>query len=120
MVGSIPDTKRGTDKYLVVLLQLLVTSYPCYKNNCITKFCAPALTFSIYWFTLTLYLAESARELFRVLIYAVGAQVYQIISLYYKSTLTTMINSNFSRLGSYWIFSFFTSIHGVTRSPFSC
>ena len=36
------------DKYLVVILQLIGTSYSCYNNNCITKFWAPVLNFSIH------------------------------------------------------------------------
>ena len=36
------------DTYLLVVLQLLVTSCSCYNNNCITKLWAPALTSSIY------------------------------------------------------------------------
>ena len=34
----------GTDKYLVVVLQLLGTSCSCYKNNFITKFWDPDIT----------------------------------------------------------------------------
>ena len=47
MILTLTISLLESDNYLVVVLQLLGTSFLCYKNNCITKLWAPALTFSI-------------------------------------------------------------------------
>ena len=73
------------------------------------------LTLFIYtWFSWHCSLEFSVR----VLIDAVGSQVSPIMSLSWKSTMTTIINFNLLILPSYWIFDLYTSIYGVTGCPF--
>ena len=69
------------------------------------------------WRTLDLCLDESASKYFKVLMEAVGDQVSPTISVFCRSPLTTILNFNFSRLLSDWIFDFYTSMHVVTGSP---
>ena len=69
------------------------------------------------WWTLALCLAASSNKYFKVLMVAVGYQVSQNISLFCRSTLTTIHNFNFSRLPSDWIFALYISMHGVIGSP---
>ena len=52
------------------------------------------------WCNICLCLEESSKKYFSVLIDSVGAQLSPIISLFYKSLLTRILNFNFSRLPS--------------------
>ena len=67
-------------------------------------------------YTIALCLAESAKKYFIVLIDDVVSQVSTIISLFWKSPLTTILIFTFSILPLDWIFAFYTSTHGVTWS----
>ena len=71
------------------------------------------------WWTLDLCLAASAKKYFKVLMEAIGDQVYPTISLFYISPLTTVLNFNLSRIPSDWIFALYPSMHGVTGSTSS-
>ena len=68
------------------------------------------------WWTLALCLVASAKKYFKVLMEAVGDQLSSTVSLFCRSPLTTILNFNSSRLPSYWIFAFYTTMHGVTGS----
>ena len=68
--------------------------------------------------TVSLCLAASTKKYFKVLMEAVGDQVSQNNSFFWRSSLTKIFRSNLSRLQSYWIFALHTSIHGFTGSPF--
>ena len=70
------------------------------------------------WRTLALCLALYARKYFKVLMEDVGDQVSPTISLFWKSPLTTIIKFNLSRFPSDWILDLYTSMHGVTGSPY--
>ena len=59
-----------------------------------------------------------SKKYFKVLMEAVGDQVSPTISLFCRSPLTTILNLNLSRLPSDCIFALYTSMHGVTDSPY--
>ena len=69
------------------------------------------------WWTIALCLDASVRKYFNVLMEAVGDQVSPTNSLFCRSPLTTILIFNLSRLPSDWIFTLYTSMHGVTGSP---
>ena len=92
--------------------------YPTFKNICLTL-ANRYSTIKSKWFNIALLLEASANKYFRVLIDTIAYQMSPIIYLLCKSPLTATLNFNFLRLSIYWIFSLYTSMHGVTVSPFS-
>ena len=96
-INSIPKYLAYSGKYSPYLLSELI------NNICFTLACINS-SMKYNWCTLALLLEVYAKKCFRFLIDSIGDQLSPMISLLFKSPLTTIINFNLSRIPSYWIF----------------